>query len=344
MKTYAQNKTRNTVKSSADKRAGSYSKKNSQTSSSDQSYTARNKSQSSSKSSVGKKVSSYSKKDSQASQSSSKSSVGKKVSSYSKKDSQTSSSDQPYKSKSSSNPEKTLRINHFIAKYTSYSRRQADQLIKDNKIRINNHKVQSLSTMVEVQKDQVKVSNKMVRPFGQSIYIAFHKPEKTLTTTDDPKKRMTIFHYFRKLKMRVFAVGRLDWNTEGLILLTNDGEFSNRVTKPQFKIPKTYVAQLGDKIKESQIQKLKRGVSIPKGGRVKALSIYSRSGTWVKVVITEGKNKQLHHMFQKVGLSIKRLKRIAIGGLALGSLKKGEAKYLTDKEIEKIFNLPKRLF
>ncbi len=241
-------------------------------------------------------------------------------------------------------PENKIRLNHFIAKYTNFSRRQADQLIKNNKIRVNSHKVQSLSTLVEVHKDQVKVNTKMVRPFTQPIYIAFHKPEKTLTTTDDPKNRMTIFHYFRRLKVKVFAVGRLDWNTEGLILLTNDGDLAHRVMMPQFKIPKTYIAQLNNKIKESQIQKLKRGVSIPKGGRVKALSLHPRSGTWVKIVITEGKNKQLHYMFEKVGLSIKRLKRTALGGLALGSLKKGEAKYLTNKEIEKVFNLPKRSF
>ena len=238
--------------------------------------------------------------------------------------------------------ENELRLNHYIAKYTNFSRRQADELIKKNKVLVNNHKPESLSTFVEVHKDQVKVNKKMVRPFSQPTYIAFHKPEKTLTTTDDPKKRMTIFHYFRKLKTRVFAVGRLDWNTEGLIILTNDGDLAHRVMKPQFKIPKTYVAQLSNKIRESQIQKLKRGVSIPLGGRVKALSLHPRTGTWVKIVITEGKNKQLHHMFNKVGLSIKRLKRTAIGGLALGSLKKGEAKYLSEKEIEKIFKLPSR--
>ena len=238
--------------------------------------------------------------------------------------------------------ENALRLNQFIAKYTHFSRREADQLIKNNKVRVNSHKVESLSTFVEVHKDQVKVNNKMVRPFYRPTYIAFHKPEKTLTTTHDPKNRMTVFHYFRKLKTRIFAVGRLDWNTEGLIILTNDGDLAHRIMKPEFKIPKTYVAQLSNKIKESQIQKLKRGVSIPQGGRVKALSLHSRTGTWVKIVITEGKNKQLHHMFNKVGLSIKRLKRTAIGGLALGSLKKGEAKYLTEKETEKIFKSPSR--
>ena len=217
-------------------------------------------------------------------------------------------------------------------------------MIKNNKVRINSHKVQTLATLVEVHKDQVKVNNKMVRPFVNPVYIAFHKPDKTLTTTDDPKGRQTIFHYFSKLKYRIFAVGRLDWNTEGLILLTNDGDLAHRIMKPQFKIPKTYVAQLNQKIKESQIQKMKRGVSIPEGGRVKALSLHARSGTWAKVTITEGKNKQLHHMFQKVGLSIKRLKRIAIGELELGSLKKGEAKFLTPKDLEKIFKLPSRSF
>ena len=227
-----------------------------------------------------------------------------------------------------------IRLNHFISKYAFYSRREADQLIKDRQVRLNDHIVHQLSSFVNTKTDRVKIKNKVIRPFMHSVYIAFNKPEKTLTTSRDPSNRMTVFHYFKKLKYRVFAVGRLDWNTEGLLLMTNDGDFSQKIMRSQ--IPKTYLAKLDGKITGAKMEKLIRGVSIP-GGRVKALSVYRKSGTWVQIVIKEGKNRQIHYMFNKVGLGVKRLKRTAIGRLKLGTLRKGEARFLNEKDLKKIF-------
>ena len=231
-----------------------------------------------------------------------------------------------------------LRLNHFISKYAFYSRREADLLIKEKKVSLNNHIVHRLSSFVDPKRDQVKIKGKMVRPFLRPVYIAFNKPEKTLTASKDPSQRTTVFHYFKKLKYRVFAVGRLDWNTEGLLLMTNDGEFSQKVMRSQ--IPKTYLAKLDGRPELKKLEKLKRGVSIP-GGRVKALSIYRKSGAWIQIIITEGKNRQIHYMCSKIGFSVKRLKRTAIGRLKLGSLKKGEARFLNEKDIKKIFSAPR---
>ena len=228
-----------------------------------------------------------------------------------------------------------IRLNHFISKYAFYSRREADLLIKEKKVRLNDHIVDRLSSFVDEKTDRVKIKGKVIRPFLRPVYIAFNKPEKTLTTSKDPSHRMTVLHYFKKLKYRVFAVGRLDWNTEGLLLMTNDGEFAQKVMRSQ--IPKTYLAKLDGRAGIQKLEKLKRGVSIP-GGRVKALSIYRKSGAWIQIVITEGKNKQIHYMCDKIGLSVKRLKRTAIGRLKLGSLKKGEARFLNEKDIQKIFS------
>ena len=226
-----------------------------------------------------------------------------------------------------------IRLNHFISKYAFYSRRQADSLIKEKKVRLNDHIVHQMAVFVDPKKDRIKVGSKLIKPFRKPLYIAFHKPEKTLTTSFDPQGRVTVFHYFKKLKNRIFAVGRLDWNTEGLILLTNDGEFSYQLNR--LKIPKTYLAKLDGVPKGSRLEKLKKGVSIP-GGHVKALFVKKRRGAWVEITISEGKNRQLHYMFDKIGLSIKRLKRVAIGGLALGSLKKREARFLSKKDLLKI--------
>lgn len=227
-----------------------------------------------------------------------------------------------------------IRLNHFISKYAFYSRREADQLIQNKKVRLNDRIVNQLSSFVNIKTDRVKIKNKVIRPFTRPVYIAFNKPEKTLTTSKDPSNRMTVFHYFKRLKYRVFAVGRLDWNTEGLLLMTNDGEFSQKVMRSQ--IPKTYLAKLDGKVSLQKLEKLKRGVSIP-GGRVKALSVYRKSGAWIQIVITEGKNRQIHHMANKIGFSVKRLKRVAIGRLKLGSLKKGEARFLNEKDLKKVF-------
>ncbi len=228
-----------------------------------------------------------------------------------------------------------IRLNHFISKYAFYSRREADLLIKEKKVRLNNHIVKHLSSFVDIKTDRVKIRGKVIRPIIHPVYIAFNKPEKTLTTSRDPSNRATVFHYFKKLKYRVFAVGRLDWNTEGLLLMTNDGEFSQKVMCSQ--IPKTYLAKLDGRVSMEKLEKLKRGVSIP-GGRVKALSVYRKSGAWIQIVITEGKNKQIHYMFNKIGFSVNRLKRVAIGRLKLGSLKKADARFLNERDLKKVFS------
>ena len=228
-----------------------------------------------------------------------------------------------------------MRLNLFIAKYTSFSRRQADRLIQSGQVRVGGQVVRKMPVLVTPEKDHVKVKGKLVAVFHRPVYIAFHKPEKTLTTTDDPKKRRTVYHYLSKIRCKLFPVGRLDWNTQGLLLLTNDGLFTEKVLKR--KIPKTYIVRLDGEPSLAQIEKLKKGVSIPKGGRVRALHIQKEKNRQVRVVIAEGKNRQLHFMFLKIGFGIKSLKRISIGKLKLGSLKKGEWKQLTTKDLSKIY-------
>jgi 23S rRNA pseudouridine2605 synthase len=145
-----------------------------------------------------------------------------------------------------------------------------------------------------------------------------------------------------QLPVRVFPVGRLDWDTEGLLLLTNDGDFAQKVQHPREEIPKTYLAKLDGKPTDAQLQKLLSGVTIP-GGRVKALYCErakvgdSSKYDWVKIIIGEGKNRQIKYMFQKIGFDVKKLKRVAIGQLTLGHLEKGEYAFLDQGGINQIF-------
>ena len=236
---------------------------------------------------------------------------------------------------------KKIRLNLFISTYGGFSRRQADEWIRKKKIQVNGKTITQTPFFVQVHKDHVRVSGQPIRPVKEFIYIAFHKPTKTLTTTVDSKDRVTVYDFLRKIKKRIFCVGRLDWNTEGLLIFTNDGLFSQKIQNPKSRIPKVYMVKLNAPPRLAHIEKLKRGVTIP-GGRVKAVEAQIRKKLWVRIVIQEGKNRQLHFMFEKVGLRIQKLKRIQIGKLKLGSLKKGEYRFLTPKDRDKIFDTPKK--
>jgi len=237
---------------------------------------------------------------------------------------------------------KSVRLNKYLADCGVASRRGADALIEDGQVQVNGKTVYELGVRVDTTADRVTVNGKPVKTVAQKLYVIFNKPEKVLTTMSDPEGRPTISDFMEKLPVRVFPVGRLDWETEGLLLLTNDGEFAQKVMHPREDIPKTYMAKLDGQPSEGQLQKLLRGVTIP-GGRVKALHVErirygeSKQYDWVKIVITEGKNRQVRYMFQKIGFDVKKLKRVAIGQLTLGTLQKGEYAFLDTLGISRIF-------
>ena len=215
-------------------------------------------------------------------------------------------------------------------------------MISAGLIQVNGKVVYELGVRVEVAFDRVVVDGKSIRPSTQKIYVVFNKPDHVLTTMEDPEGRPTVADYVEQLPVRVFPVGRLDWDTEGLLLLTNDGDFAQRVMHPREQIPKTYLAKLDGKPTPAQLEKLTKGVTIP-GGRVKALFVEiakvgdSDKYGWVKIVIGEGKNRQVRHMFQKIGFDVKKLKRVAIGQLTLGTLQRGEYAFLDEGGLARIF-------
>lgn len=239
---------------------------------------------------------------------------------------------------------KIVRLNKFLADAGICSRRKADELIEAGLVKVNGKTIAFLGAKVNVVEDKVTYKGKRVNTDNDKIYLAFHKPKNVVTTTSDPLDRPTIIEYFAKYKKhRLFPVGRLDWGTEGLIFMTNDGDFSNAVANPKSKLPKTYLAKLDGQISPAQIRKLMTGVTIV-GGRVKALhaELVSHGGgskkyDWVKIVITEGKNRQIRKMFEKVGFDVKKLTRIAIGNYKLGSLRVGMYRELTTQDLLKVF-------
>lgn len=234
-----------------------------------------------------------------------------------------------------------VRLNKFLADHGVASRRKADELIDEGRVQVNGRKVFELGLKIDPSRDKVKVGGKMVGAKPQPIYFVFNKPKSVVTSTSDPQGRPTVLDYFPKIKTRIFPVGRLDWDTEGLLLMTNDGDFSNEIASPESKISKTYHAKLDRLITQEKIEKLKRGVSIV-GGRVKALHIKrikkgSEKKDWVEITITEGKNRQVRKMFEKIGYDVEKLKRVSIGELRLGALKSGDYRPLNRKDLEKLF-------
>jgi 23S rRNA pseudouridine2605 synthase len=241
-----------------------------------------------------------------------------------------------------------VRLNKFIASTGIASRRRADALIREGSVRVNGKAITELGTQVDPKRDKVFVNNKPVRPPDDLVYVMFNKPPQVVTTMSDPEGRPCINDYFKKATIRLFPVGRLDWHSEGLLLLTNDGEFAQKVSHPKFDVAKTYLVKLNGEPSEEQLGKLLRGISII-GGKTRALAVrkMEKRGSdkydWIKIIIDEGRKHQVRLMFQKIGFDVKKLQRVAIGSLQLANLKKGDFKILSPDDIKKIFIKPKEL-
>lgn len=234
-----------------------------------------------------------------------------------------------------------MRLNKYIAQSGIVSRRKADEMISQGEVKVNGRIVTELGTQVDLTKDSVKIGKKLLKPTSKFVYFMLNKPTSVLSTLDDPEGRKTIKQYISNLNERVFPVGRLDWDSEGLLLLTNDGNFSQQVAHPTQKVPKTYLVKLKGLVTDKKLEKLVNGVTIP-GGRVKALLAEKLPNqpskhTWIKIIIEEGKNRQIRYMAEKIDCDVIKLQRVAIGMLKLGRLKKGQVRELGLADIEKIF-------
>lgn len=233
------------------------------------------------------------------------------------------------------------RLNKVISESGIASRRQADKMIEEGEVTVNGKRVYELGIKVDPSKDRIFVSGKPLKIVHSKIYIALHKPQGVLTTMDDPLGRPTIARYVDEMPLKVFPVGRLDWDSEGLLLLTNDGDFAQKVTHPKHEVTKTYLVKLQREPTPDQIRRLLRGVTIL-GGKVSAKSLVKvprgkSDHPWFKIIITEGKNRQIRQMFEKINNDVLKLQRIAIGCLKLGKLERGQWEIMDVADIKKIF-------
>lgn len=224
------------------------------------------------------------------------------------------------------------RLNKYLADCGVGSRRECDKLIAEQKVKING-RVAVLGESVD-ENDQVSVCGKRVAPKTKNYYIMLHKPKGCVTTVKDELGRKTVMD-FVDLKARLYPVGRLDYDTEGLLLLTNDGDVANKLTHPKNSVEKVYVARISGKLSEAERRQLEKGVEIDgtltSPAKVKILQ-GDEHHTRVEVAITEGRNHQVKKMFESVGKEVEFLKRVAVGELHLGGLQRGKWRFLNDKE------------
>ena len=228
-----------------------------------------------------------------------------------------------------------MRINKFLSACGIASRRKCEEIILAGRVTVNGEVVSSLSTIVDENKDIVCVDNVAANLPKEFVYLKMNKPKGYACTASDERGRKTIFELVHS-DVRLFNVGRLDYDTEGLILLTNDGDFANTVMHPKFACEKEYIVTIEGQIKESELAVLRKGVVVDgtrmPSAKVKPIS-FDGKVTKISVVIDEGQNHQVRRMFSAIGKDIKLLKRVRIGKVRLGGLFRGQTKPLTEEEI-----------
>ncbi len=229
-----------------------------------------------------------------------------------------------------------MRLQKYLADCGVASRRKCEELILEGKVTVNGKVVQVLGTQV-TDEDEVRYENRILKSASKYVYYILNKPVGYITSVQDEKNRPTVMELMKEVPERIFPVGRLDYNTSGLLILTNDGALTYGLTHPKHHVNKTYEVQIKGQIKESALQKLREGIVIDgkktHPAEVKVMQS-SENKSIIRLTIHEGRNRQVRKMCEQVGHPVLKLKRIAIGNIALKHLKEGEYRCLTEQEID----------
>ncbi|MDW7667600.1 MAG: pseudouridine synthase [Bacillota bacterium] len=234
-----------------------------------------------------------------------------------------------------------MRLNKYISHSGYTSRRKADELIFQGKVKINNNVEKNPGYRVDVGNDKVTVSGKEIKLEEKTVYVMLNKPVEVITSADDQFDRKTVVDMI-DVKERIYPVGRLDYDSKGLIILTNDGDLTYKLTHPKHEVYKKYLVKVNKVLNNKEIQTLSNGVEIDGYKTNKSIiEVISKSkgNTNMYISIDEGKNRQIRKMFEIFGADVLILKRVAIGKLVLGNLKEGNWRYLTKKEVDYLKSL-----
>ncbi|MFZ5597677.1 MAG: pseudouridine synthase [Bacillota bacterium] len=232
------------------------------------------------------------------------------------------------------------RLHKFMSRHGVASRRACEEIIAGGRVKVNGKTVSTPGVLVEPGRDRVSVDGRLLKEPEKKIYIMINKPRGYLSTVRDPGGRKKVTDLLEGVSERVYPVGRLDYDSEGLLLLTNDGDFAFRMTHPGYGITKTYRVRVKGVPKERELEILERGVRLEDGvtSPAKVFFIDEREGNaLLEISIREGRNRQIRRMMDALGYEVLRLKRIKVGSLALGNLKSGQFRHLTPREVESLF-------
>src|SRR5271166_4762301 len=234
------------------------------------------------------------------------------------------------------------RLQKIIAAAGIASRRKAEQFITGGLVSVNGKTVTELGSKADSEKDHIRVNGKLLHGAERHVYLLMNKPKGYMTTLHDPERRPTVMDLLRGVKARVYPVGRLDYASEGLLLLTNDGDFAHHLMKAASHVPKTYMVKVAGNPTTEGLSRLREGMSIPtdRGKRIrtapaKVRVIRESANPWYEVTLIEGKNRQIRRMFEEIGHHVEKIKRVRYGPLQL-DVHPGEYRKLTSEEVEKL--------
>ena len=233
------------------------------------------------------------------------------------------------------------RLQKIIAAAGVSSRRVAEQMILQGRVTVNDGIIMQLGAKADIEADEIRVDGKLILPEMSKVYLMLHKPRGYVTTLHDPEGRAVVTDLLSGISERIFPVGRLDYNSEGLLLLTNDGDFSQRVQHPRFKIPKTYMVKIEGNLTKNEVRALSEGIRLPDGNfKPESLQIerINRKSSWLVLTIAEGRNRLIRRGLESLGHPVVRLIRMAIADISLGNMKTGTFRHLTKKEVKHLLS------
>lgn len=230
------------------------------------------------------------------------------------------------------------RLQKILSHAGVASRRHAEQMIQEGRVTVNGAVVTELGSKADLENDHIKVDGRLLHAPKRLVYIALHKPNNTVTTVTDPQHRTTVMDLLTGVRDRVYPVGRLDYHSEGLLLLTNDGEMANAIMSAATHLPKTYLVKVNGPLTAEQEERFRHGVPLS-GRRTLPAGLklaHAAENPWYEVRLFEGRNNQIRLMFKHFGRLVEKLKRVRIGPLELGPLKPGEFRYLGADEVTRL--------
>jgi len=234
------------------------------------------------------------------------------------------------------------RLQKIMARAGIASRRNAEVLITEGRVFVNGTPVTELGARANVDTDKIEVDGNVITSKGPRVYILLYKPTSTISAVSDPEGRPVVVDLVKGVKHRIFPVGRLDYDAEGVLLLTNDGDLTNKLIHPRARIPKTYLVKVKGKPDQDDIRRLAEGVYLDDGRTLPARAKFVRAtqeNAWIELTVTEGRNHLVKRMCLKIGHPVAKIRRTDFAGIKIGSLKPGEFRVLTKAEVEELKDL-----